>query len=511
MKSFSDLAFEDYLRILRRQIWYFVITTVVIGAGVGYYAYQLPAIYRSETKIVVDAPGITGSLLGTRHNNIDNEINMVREQLTSRTILERLAEEFELVSRKGSIERAVLWLNERISVEFTKRNTFALSFSSTDPVFTRDVTKRLAEEVIRMNDSMREAQATLADQFLDEQVRQSEQELVAIEKQISAFKVKHLGELPEPGGATLNALTALNAQLAAAENALQRSHDQRALLEHKLQEEKRLALLYQTLPGADATLTRASPNVPVVREEVQRLRAELETRGAALAQLAAKYTAEHPDVVRLTREVQDLAARINETPVGGTPVSVPGSSVASTENGAASSILNEVRLAEARGEIQELNQEVARRENERESIFAQVQSYQRRLTLAPKLEQELLSLTRQHDALKQRHGNLQQQKFNTRMLASLEVNNRNPTFRIMDIANLPEFPIGPDRPMIASVGVIVGLALGIGLAFARESFDPTIRDEDEASNILQMPTLVSIPDVTVKQNGVHWSPHQGTG
>ena len=58
MKDFSSFRIEDYVNMFWRRKWYAIITAVVItGAGV-IYALRMPAIYRSETTILVQAQGI---------------------------------------------------------------------------------------------------------------------------------------------------------------------------------------------------------------------------------------------------------------------------------------------------------------------------------------------------------------------------------------------------------------------------------------------------------------------
>jgi polysaccharide biosynthesis transport protein len=68
-------------------------------------------------------------------------------------------------------------------------------------------------------------------------------------------------------------------------------------------------------------------------------------------------------------------------------------------------------------------------------------------------------------------------------------------------AQIPTTPVGSDLVTVALVAFILGLALGIGLAFVRDHFDDVIRDEDDFKRASGgRPVLGRIPT---------WRPHEG--
>lgn len=74
-----------------------------------------------------------------------------------------------------------------------------------------------------------------------------------------------------------------------------------------------------------------------------------------------------------------------------------------------------------------------------------------------------------------------------------------PTVRVQTQARVPRRPVAP-RPLLSIVaGVLAGLAIGIGGAFALQVFDPRLRREDQLRLLYRLPILARIP--IVKKHG----------
>jgi len=71
--------------------------------------------------------------------------------------------------------------------------------------------------------------------------------------------------------------------------------------------------------------------------------------------------------------------------------------------------------------------------------------------------------------------------------------------QIIDEARLPSAPTGPDRTKYVLLGVLLGLAAGIGLAFLLEYIDQTIRTKEQLQELLAVPTLGVIPRIDGKK------------
>lgn len=102
---------------------------------------------------------------------------------------------------------------------------------------------------------------------------------------------------------------------------------------------------------------------------------------------------------------------------------------------------------------------------------------------------EYSMLKRDVDASRQLYEGLLEKLKEAGVAAGLKSNN----FRIVDNARPPAGPIEPDIPRNLLFGIVLGLASGVGLAFALEALDSTVRTTEQAQLISGLASLGMIP------------------
>lgn len=502
MKDLKSLNPADYLAILWRRKWFALGAFLIVAAGVSIYSWRMPNLYRSEAQILVEPAIIPQDYVRSSDRSTPEEqIAGIRQQLQSRSFMERMIQEYPNnfgygASKDFSMDEAVKGIIRSIQILSTSRNTAMISFTATDAQFAQTFTRRIVEALIQSNNSSRKTRAVETDQFLDDQLRQTEQNLATHEDKIKQFKTAHFGELPEQDNANMNVLTGLNAQLVAVENALQQAREQQKLFELRSQTQSSHTTLSEDIPlppvpAKDSVLNSPAPD-PI-----------LQAREAELAALLAKYTPNHPDVLRLSREVEErkkkaAASMASMSPLAETQKDANDRQAEVSPPGAGG--IADIELSAAKVEEDSIKEEIAKREKEKKSVQNQINLYQTKLKMSPGVAQELMALSREYEVLKQQYTSLTGKKFQAQMTANLETNKSNDTYRVIDEANLPEKPAFPDRKQIAFLGIGAAFVLGIGAAFGRELIDTTLCSEDEATAVLKLPVLVTVSEISRKKH-----------
>ena len=83
-----------------------------------------------------------------------------------------------------------------------------------------------------------------------------------------------------------------------------------------------------------------------------------------------------------------------------------------------------------------------------------------------------------------------------------------PTVRVETQADKPTSPAWPKRNLSIIAGIMAGLALGIGGAFAAQVFDPRLRREDQLRALYRLPVLARIPEESRARADNAIAPHQ---
>jgi succinoglycan biosynthesis transport protein ExoP len=71
----------------------------------------------------------------------------------------------------------------------------------------------------------------------------------------------------------------------------------------------------------------------------------------------------------------------------------------------------------------------------------------------------------------------------------------NPTLRVASGATLPSAPASPRKKLALIAGLLGGLIIGLGAAFASQALDPRLRREEQLREIFRLPLLTQIPRV----------------
>jgi len=101
-------------------------------------------------------------------------------------------------------------------------------------------------------------------------------------------------------------------------------------------------------------------------------------------------------------------------------------------------------------------------------------------------------LKREADTNKELYRGLLQRMKEAGVSAGITASN----IQIVDQAELPRIPYRPNKTLNLLLGAIVGLFLGIGLAFFFEYLDNTVKSPEEVEQLIRLPSFGMVPEIS---------------
>ena len=460
----SVRSLGEYAAVLRRR-WQFLALIVPPAVMFAIFmAFSLPALYQSSATIMLEPSSISPDLVKTTViSYADGQIELVRRAVMTPNTLETVVGEIDPYQDRKDLsarDKARMIIDgtgiqkvDPVTGEpMVISSAFSVSYVNPDPAIAAEVTRHIANLFLDYNRTSRITQARNAHDFLMARSDELNNEILKLEQRISEFKSRYGDALPESRDRNEFSLDRVQRDLDSVEGQIRVVSQQEALL--KLQ-------LKQISP----TLV-ASANDPYT--QLGLLRAEL----AAAKQ---KYTPDHPDVKRLTRAIEELAAQANiDTP---TPVRP-----------------NNPEYLRIAAELNAVQQNLAALNASASRARTQIADYNRRLNLTPTVERDYAQLTRDHENARQQFNEIQSKLRAAETAQQLESTSQGERYTLIRGATQSSRPVSPNRLGIVLIGVILGSALAIGLAVFAESADPTVRSARDYSELgAEVPLLGSVP------------------
>jgi polysaccharide chain length determinant protein (PEP-CTERM system associated) len=440
-----------------RRPWHVVVPLVLCVAASLVAALTMPKKFQSHTLILVESEKMPDSFV-TRvsTDNSDKRLQTIRQEILSRTRLERVIQELDpYPGAGGSLTATLETMREAIDISVRGNDAFSIEYIHGDPEKAMQVTNRLATLFIEEAGRAREQQVEEAYSFIQSQLDEARKELEGKEEAVRRFKEGHLGTLPEQTGANLATLQRLQLEQQSIGESLRPAMEREATLVG--------ALAGQVPLGAVAS---ASPNDPG-RELVQ-----LQSQ---LALLRGRYTDEHPDVKALQARVARLEKQVQLGDEGG-PV--------------------DPATLGLRSQLEQVRVEVRVLRAKRDDVERRMGAFQARVELAPRTEQGLATLTRDYQKLNENYLALLNKKLDAQMAEKLEKRWKGEQFRVLDPAYLPESPVFPNRRKFLLMGLMVGLVMGIACAYGVDFLDASFKSPQDLEAHVSIPVLAVIHSVS---------------
>jgi polysaccharide chain length determinant protein (PEP-CTERM system associated) len=481
---------DEYLRMLRRRMWWIIIPTIVAPLVAVGISLKLPNRYTSQTLVLVEHQKVPDQYVTPVVTEVLNaRLATMQEQILSRTRLQPLIERFGLYQDmpNASMEGKVELMRKNVLVKPVRGDFgvgtgglpgFYISFSAGSARLAQQVCAEITSMFIEVNLRAREQNAQGTTDFLKSQVEDAKRNLDEQDSRLAAFKQKYIGQLPGQEQVSFNMLASLNTQLEATTQAINRLQQEKTYTESMLSQQVQAWHTMRSSQSQEAT--------PITPELLQQ---QLQAAQTQYLTLQARYTDTHPDVIRAKKDVDALRKRIDEASRVESGAANPKPITQAKE----ASIAEPSAIQQLRAQLRAMDQAIRDKQATQAELQRQIRSYQAKIQLSPVVEEKFKQLTRDHQTALEFYNQLLTKKNQSEMATDLERRQQGEQFRVLDPANLPERPTFPNRYLFAGGGFGGGLVLGLMIAGLLEFRDKAIQSEADVQFFLELPTLALVP------------------
>jgi len=485
----------EYARIVWKRKWLIILPVIAVAISVAWVVYRLPDVYESSTLIVVKPSTLPSSALPTMgEDTITRQLSSIAQVVTSRSSLEPLVGKYDLYKtermRGEPMEVIIDNLRKDIKVEInTSRNDitngFNISYRGRDPKATQLVTSELASKYIDEQTKNTINSTKSAEQFFDQQVSQTKEELDAVDNKRLEFMQQNVGNLPSGSASLVGQLAGLREQQKAYISEVGRYQDRRSALAGQL------ALIKKTTEQVkdEVIENTTDPKTTLGWAELVKRRADLE---AQLQRMLTELRPKHPDVLAKQAEIDSVKKGMDQM-IGEWQEKIKTKQEKLRDR-------PDLQVSALEAELRMIDGEIKRGQRLLAEIEIQIGQVMQRINTVPGVEVDLGRIDREYLTKKAAYDSLLLQQQKISLGADAASQQQGESIQVIDSAYLPSKPVAPKRFLLFAMGSVLGLALGLLLAAAFEAPKLlTIQNREDAAHYTGLPVLATIPNLLTPQ------------
>ncbi len=537
MEEMEDIkGLGDYLSILARRKKQLIIPTVLILIASALLAFGLPSIYQSKATILIEQQEIPPDLIRSTVTSYAGErIQMISQRVMTTDNLSKIINNYGLYKeerKSTSMSLLVEEMREEVNLEMISANVvdprsgrattatiaFTLSFNNESPRTSQKVTSELVSLFLNANLERRTKSAVETTGFLATESAKLEQKVAQLEAGLAEFKERNINNLPE--------LQQLNIQL----------------MERAERELKDVAQQIRTLDERKIYLTselaQISPNTEMISADGRRILGpedRLKTMQSEFVTLASRYSATHPDFIKMKKEIAALRKEVGITDeaaelrlqikdlktqraamrdrysskhpdvkkvqrnlVKAQAALKKALKVRKQEEKNADTVPDNPIYIQLRTQLKAAEGELRSLHVLRGELKQKLNDFEDRLIKSPQVEREYRDLSRDYDNAMGKYKEVKAKQLEAELAESLERENKGERFSLIEPPLVPEKPSKPNRLAILFLGFIFSLAGGVGTVAVAEAMSDAIRDTHSLMRVTGEPPLITIPYIEVE-------------
>lgn len=467
----------DLFGLVRRRGKTMAAVAGMVMLAMYWVAMALPNQYSSYATILVEPQSIDEELVrsGVKTSDLKERLGIMTSRILSRQRLSRMIDKFDLYpSESGRMQRqeVIDIMRSDVSVEpvlseleadqrnarDVEFNTFKIQYRSRSAKTAALVAQNIANDFLDANIKARVEVSQQSLAFMEDSIESLTRQLVAVDSQIKEVKAENAGQLPDDLVTNQRILETVSSQMREARRALDLAQSDEAFWKNQV-----IAAVSLTPPN-DTTS-------PAYRLKM------LETE---LGSMRSKgFTEKHPDMASVMQEIELLRARRD--------------SASEDEGGSDSYAEQNAKSEERRAQLR-----AASAVEELKRLEVQLGEVQNRIAATPVVQERLDALQRQYDQLNTSYRDFSARRQQAAVQANLERKQLGEQFRILEAAFPAPRPTSPNRMLILTVGMLLGVGLGAAVGLLLENADSSVHQPRDLQQLAGLPVLAAVPAILLE-------------
>jgi|GEM_PF-5851552 len=437
---------RQYLSTLDRRKWWVIVVSLLVLAGTVAYTYWTLPTYRASAIVEVAGPAYVA--LGSPQGQTQDQGPVIVPESSSVDTMVEIMKGPEVFHRAASAAfgaepaaRPGSMTVQRVGAT----NLIRIDVENTDPIRAMRFANAIASATADVNLEGRRRHFTDVRRYIETQVEETSQRLRSAEETIAQYQSQGSNvALGQKTTGDIQKISDLQTQRLALQLDI---HN----VEEYLRQDPASLAPAQTAPEASAAGATEIPIVRTLRDQTAKLEVEL-------AGLRAQFTDRYP-------AVKEAEARLEQT--------------------------KQLLQRESTNQMASLRAQLDALQAKDAVLSEAIRQIEGEVAGVPQRELELEKLAREQ---KVEEGNylFLAQKLEEARLTETSVGSQ---VQVVSAALVPARPVKPSKTMNTLFGSLVGLCLGIGIAFGVELLDDTMRTRDDIEQTLGIPVLGVVPSV----------------
>ena len=517
-------------RLIKRRFRLIAMTFIVLSLASIVVAYSLETLYRSSGSIVIEAPEVAEQFLPGVYQapNREQRISRINDEVMTRSNLAEIVEKHNLYEEKRrgrGPETVVSQLRKNFELELVVAEDdprrrfvgdvfgFDISYYHPDPETSRNVARDIVNLFLEGNRQRRQEAYVGTAAALSQEAEDIRITVAELEAQLADFKTENPGALPEDRDYNRQIVERKTRDLSELDREIRSLQERKTLLQSQLAQTDPWVTTIgpdgEPLPSSTDRLQQLQaeylrligiynpnhPDVVRIRREIdsmtggsanpafrQALEAEYTAKQMQLADAERQYGPSHPDVVNLKRSIAVLKEQIEQLPSGAPNLPEP----------------NNPAYVNLELQLRGVDIELGALQRDRRTLQRETVELDKAIQVAPEVERRYLELTRDLTIARQQYEDTIARRMAVERAGSLEESDLAERYVLTKAPSMPYEPAFPNRPLIIFIGVFLGITFGFGIGILAEVIDDSIRNTRDVRTIVGAPPIAAIPMIRTR-------------